>query len=544
MRNCSIKDCKSYELPQRISKHRLFRGGQFDKDWIEAIRTLNGQPMDIATLPKSFSVCSMHFEQKFQIRLGTKNKLTYDAIPTRFPNGWKQSDDGVKENNSTHLISKQTKMKKDTNSEVTQIDQKPPTIYCGVSRCRTNNNNENNISLFEIPKYIRNSPSLLDQWSKVLRFETYFPNNFKICSLHFEKNQILTPLKQGNKEVHPLLRPNAVPCLNLPKPTNNNKPHPKENDCVDKSKYLDNFVNFLSERSDYSDVEEEVIDEDQESDVYDSDSNTKSTQVSLNSFRGFGSYFDTDEKLNTLTGLNNKSLLDALANEALKLIINDDNLEMTMKDRILLTLCRLKTNLDFEQLAILFQIEKKTSQMYFAETIKLLAITLQQFIYWPSKDEHMKNLPECFEYFPNVRTVLECIEIRTHSECKLFVGFAPSGLINYLSTAFNGFYYIKEMFIKTDLLKILEPNDALITDYDFQLQDVLFKVEIEILTPQTHHRKNEIIAAKAHIEKQMEKLKQFKILSGTVDRSLVPLIDDIMTVLCGLTNILFDKRTK
>ncbi|KFM56501.1 hypothetical protein X975_25122, partial [Stegodyphus mimosarum] len=84
---------------------------------------------------------------------------------------------------------------------------------------------------------------------------------------------------------------------------------------------------------------------------------------------------------------------------------------ISIKDRIMLSLMRMKLNVSFVVLAVLFDCSSTTCKAIFCETIHALAVSLQSIIYWPSKEEILCNLPGCFKNFSNVGTVMDCTEI-------------------------------------------------------------------------------------------------------------------------------------
>lgn len=180
----------------------------------------------------------------------------------------------------------------------------------------------------------------------------------------------------------------------------------------------------------------------------------KPVQCALGQKLVITSLWDTEDKLNTMTGIPSFKLLETLVNICINIKAND-NCIMSMKDRILLTMHLLKSNCSLAVLAINFQITEKTAKCYFSETIQLLASFLIKCIYWQSDEENKRSIPVCFKNF-NVQTVLDCTEIKIPSfrclKCrtstyshykgthtvKILLGVAPSGLINHISPAVGG----------------------------------------------------------------------------------------------------------
>lgn len=250
----------------------------------------------------------------------------------------------------------------------------------------------------------------------------------------------------------------------------------------------------------------------------------------------FSSFCDTDEKLRALTGLDDLNTLDALITECEELN-EEENCQITIKDRIILTMCRLKTNFSFVQLAVLFCIDVKVVISAFNETLKNLAEIVRHSIYWPSIDENSEELPS-FRNFPKARTLVECLSISNSPNLAVLLAFSPTGEINYISDVFSSLIPHARMLQQTDLLKLLQPGEAIIISEDFEsYEETLREAQIEMIKAESSQNKLKVAAARANIDKQIQSLRSFKIFADSLDASLVQVIGFIMVVLCGLLNI-------
>ena len=118
-----------------------------------------------------------------------------------------------------------------------------------------------------------------------------------------------------------------------------------------------------------------------------------------------------------------------------------------MKLRVALTLTKLKLNISYSALSVLFGVSDDTCSNYFRHTIQVLACVLQGLIHLPSKEETMNNMPKCFKKYTHTRIVLDCAEVPVEKpKClrertllyshykgrptlKFLVGMAPSGML-------------------------------------------------------------------------------------------------------------------
>lgn len=85
-------------------------------------------------------------------------------------------------------------------------------------------------------------------------------------------------------------------------------------------------------------------------------------------------------------------------------------LEMSLENRILLTLLKLKINCSFRCLSAFFNILPQSAAQYFYRTLKMMSKLFKHLIPWPSKDEIRKNLPIYFDEFKDARVVIDCTE--------------------------------------------------------------------------------------------------------------------------------------
>lgn len=77
----------------------------------------------------------------------------------------------------------------------------------------------------------------------------------------------------------------------------------------------------------------------------------------------------------------------------------------------MLTLVKIKLNLSFVCIAVLFNISNTTCASYFQLTVELFSSLMKVFVIWPSKEDILMNMPLCFAKFKDTRIVLDCAEI-------------------------------------------------------------------------------------------------------------------------------------
>nr|CAI5817761.1 unnamed protein product [Callosobruchus analis] len=285
----------------------------------------------------------------------------------------------------------------------------------------------------------------------------------------------------------------------------------------------------------------------------------------------------TNAALKSFTGINNFQILDCIVKMINEFCVTDvRSHRLNVRERVLLTMTKLKLDLSYVTLGALFSISGQLCKTYFFDFLTVLSQVLKVCIYFPSAEEVSKNLPKCFKNFKNCRAVLDCIEIfiqrpsclccrikfysqyKKSTTIKFMTGVSPGGIITFISKPYGGRASDKLIFEESDFIKNLSPNrDSIMVDKGFLIDDLcaMYKIRLirppflknkQQLTAQEATANKEIAAARVHIERSNQRLKIFKIISGRLQWSLVPKIDEIFLIICGITNlsapILSDER--
>ncbi|CAN7946386.1 unnamed protein product [Ixodes hexagonus] len=102
-------------------------------------------------------------------------------------------------------------------------------------------------------------------------------------------------------------------------------------------------------------------------------------------------------------------MLDAIVRCAER--IDSQKSELTVRERVIIVLIKMKTNVSFACLAIIFKVSKTIISRHFHSTFQTLSRVMKAALPWPSKEEVANNLPKCFQDFSNVRVVVDGTEI-------------------------------------------------------------------------------------------------------------------------------------
>lgn len=299
-------------------------------------------------------------------------------------------------------------------------------------------------------------------------------------------------------------------------------------------------------------------------------SNVQDKEVQVQ-FELYKKFVNSEKDLNTLTGLQSFYLLNLF--EDVVIIVDPktskyySKSELSIKDRIVLTCIKLKQNISYSMLCVLFNVcTEQTCRKIFLRMISILGTGLKFAIHWPSREEVLRNIPTCFYKYRNVRAVIDVIEINIQSPknlcCQIgtyssykssntvrfMTAVSPGGLITYISKAFLGRSSDKAIFEKSNFIKLFESGDGLMTDKGFLIDDVCQEHNVQLIRPPFLRNKvqfskeeallNATIAkARVHVERSNQRLKVFKILSSKVPSYLVPRIDQIFVIISAIVNL-------
>lgn len=284
----------------------------------------------------------------------------------------------------------------------------------------------------------------------------------------------------------------------------------------------------------------------------------------------------SNEQLTAWSGISNFKMLEVFE-KAVKMVPYATFLErwdISVRHLILLVCIKLKTDMSFRCISTLFDVTPKTASKYFRGFVPLLADVMRVAVPWQDGDLLKKDLPYHFRQFQNVRAVLDCTEVQLQrSTClhcriltyshykgretvKFLVSVTPGGVFNYVSQGFVGKASDKFIFNASGMITMFDEGDAIMVDKGFAISNELSQHRLEMIRPpllqgeqlSTEEAKQNasIARARVHVERAIQRLKNFNIFTNKFELNLVPFIDDLIIIAAGITNlsdpILADSR--
>ncbi|CAG5001972.1 unnamed protein product [Parnassius apollo] len=230
----------------------------------------------------------------------------------------------------------------------------------------------------------------------------------------------------------------------------------------------------------------------------------------------------SDMYLFTFTGIHLIELLETLVTCVSELALDapTNKKMLSVRDRVILTMVKIKQNMLFRAIGVLFGINWQTCSNYFNNMCPMLSRVLKVVIPWPD-----------IEMIP-----------------KFNIGITPSGLITEISASYGGRASDKHIVNESGILNKCEFNDGVMVDKGYRIESECnerllqlvrspFLSQKKQMTKEDAIRTAEIARARVHVERVIQRLRQYKLLCGPLPWSLAPYFVRILIIVGGLTNL-------
>ena len=244
------------------------------------------------------------------------------------------------------------------------------------------------------------------------------------------------------------------------------------------------------------------------------------------------------------------------------------SIKVTEKNQFLLVLMRLRLGLFNEDLADRFGISEGTCSSIFTTWVRLLSKLLgNALIVWLPKEAVYSNLPKMFhEKYRHARCIIDCTEVyierpkslneqaatwsdyKKHNTLKFLVCISPNGFIMYLSDCYGGRTSDQYICQDSNFYKFLDYGDEVLADRGFQIKEDLLLYYCKLFVPPGARAKAQMSAAECkktkeianvriHVERAINRLKEFKILKNVMPVNMLPHADAIIRTCGALCNL-------
>lgn len=279
------------------------------------------------------------------------------------------------------------------------------------------------------------------------------------------------------------------------------------------------------------------------------------------------SLLTSDKRLFAATGIHSVKLLNSFTKcfDQIGPDTNQKKFMMCTRDRIVLTMMRIKLAISFSALAAFFDVLVQTCSNYFKDSVIVLSKILRCAILWPDKEFILKNMPKCFSKYRCTRVILDAYEIpvekpkciqcrvRLYSHykknftAKIMMLCSPSGLITHCSPAFGGRASDKVVTLNTGIYEMCDPGDGIMVDKGFDIDTECQDHLIKLIRPPFMRKKKfstaesvecaKIARARVHVERIIQRVRQYLFLRNKIPWNLISYLDDIVIIVSGLVNL-------
>ena len=140
-----------------------------------------------------------------------------------------------------------------------------------------------------------------------------------------------------------------------------------------------------------------------------------------------------------------------------------------------------------------------------------------------------------------------------HNTAKVLVGITPTGIITFISHPYGGNTSDRHI-AEAELIDKIEPGDAVMVDRGFNIGDLLLQHSAKLHMPSLTRKKEdgtgrtlsaseivktmEVASLRVHVERAIERIRNFKILSAQLNNKLWPLLHLILVIAAVFCNMM------
>lgn len=242
---------------------------------------------------------------------------------------------------------------------------------------------------------------------------------------------------------------------------------------------------------------------------------------------------------------------------------------MSLRDQVLLTLMKLKTNRVLDDLSKQFYISHTLATEIISYWIDKLEEVLRPLIPWLPRENIRATMPAAFRAnFPDTTCIMHCAEslvqkahcsnsrgsrgesysqFSPNNTLKYLVAVAPCGLIMFVSAAYGLRCTERLITMDSGILNFIMPGDQVMAERGFDINDLLMKRKAHLVTPSFSKKRRlqtdkivfvgQTTQVRTHVERAVGCLKVYKILSQVISTAMAPKIDKILQICAALVNL-------
>lgn len=237
------------------------------------------------------------------------------------------------------------------------------------------------------------------------------------------------------------------------------------------------------------------------------------------------------------------------------------------KDKLLLTLLRLRRGIPLRDLGALFSISEAHASTIAYTWVRLMSLTFQKLerIMFCSTAAQNGRRPKCFDKFENLRVVIDCFEVymqrpthfqqqtntfsdyKQRNTLKFLIGISCFGGLSFLSEGYEGSISDRKLVERSGFMDFLEEGDAVMADRGFDMEDLCDEKGVDLLIPafirgRASFTARELLLSKSIAESRVfvecfiGKIREFRLVRWMIPNSMLPIASDLVKVCAFLVN--------
>jgi hypothetical protein len=246
-----------------------------------------------------------------------------------------------------------------------------------------------------------------------------------------------------------------------------------------------------------------------------------------------------------------------------------DSRSLTRANKLVLVLVKLKSNVNFINLACIFDVSQYSVKAVFVQSLYALYEAVKRFVVWFNRPTIQARMPVTFKgLFPRTRAIIDASEVectrppfpkmrvkmyshyKSSFTTKYLVACAPSGEITFVSKGFGGRTTDTELTVRSGFLNLIEPGDTVMADKGFPSIEarLLEAGGLLVMPPFKRGQKHlqfsnkddqdcyQVAKVRIHVERVIERMKRFQILDY-VRADMRDHFDTVLVIVSSLCNL-------
>jgi len=242
--------------------------------------------------------------------------------------------------------------------------------------------------------------------------------------------------------------------------------------------------------------------------------------------------------------------------------------KLSTLDEFFMVLVRMRLGLFERDLAHRFNLHVSTVNRICISWVNFMYLKFGYLNIWPDREAIDKAMPQSFkDKYPKTRVIIDGTEIKcqtpsslvlhsetfssykSHTTFKGLIGISPSGHITFVSQLYAGSISDREITVRSGFLKLpFAVGDIVMADKGFTISDLLEPMGVGLNIPpfvgsRSQQNPSEVIATqeiaseRIHVERAINKVKNFQLFNQVVPLSLAGSLNQMWTVCAILTNL-------